>query len=108
MISLDRIDSAPVSHDEFSFVFSSWFSVLVDTLNETLLTLENQINGIGDATFATRKTTAEIVALIDMNATPVLPVGSLWIDTTIGKLKFISVAAIPGIANGITETVTSV
>ena len=54
------------------------------------------------------KRSAQIVALIGMNAVPVLDVGSLWFDTTISKLKVLVTAAVPGIANGITETVTSV
>ena len=107
-IFLDRLDSAPLADDDFSFTFNSWVSNVVDTLNENLSDTEEQLNGLGDATFITRKTSAEITALIDMNAIPVLDVGSLWFDTTINKLKVLVTAAVFGISNGITETVTSV
>jgi hypothetical protein len=69
MVFLDRIDSAPVSHDEFSFVFSSWFSVLVDTLNESFSTIENNFNNIQIQPL----TTAQIVA-----ASVTAPDGSIW------------------------------
>lgn len=38
---LERLSSAPVQQDEFSFAFESWTSVLVDTLNEVIQDLEN-------------------------------------------------------------------
>ena len=41
---LDRIDSAPVSDSDFSNLFVQWISVLIDTLNETLQTLQDSIN----------------------------------------------------------------
>lgn len=107
-VFLDRLDSAPLADDDFSFTFNSWISNVVDTLNENISDIEEQLNGLEDATFITRKTSAQITALISMNAFPVLDVGSLWFDTTISKLKVLVTAAIPGIANGITETVTSV
>lgn len=107
-IFLDRIDPAPLQSDDFSFEFNSWLSILVDTLNETITEIQDHINGEGDATFITRKTTVEITVLIDMNVQPVLPVGSLWFDTTINKLRVLVTEAVPGVSNGITEVVTSV
>jgi len=41
---LDRIDSVPGQNEDFSFEFSSWLAVLVDTLNENLLDLERIVN----------------------------------------------------------------
>lgn len=43
-IFLDRIDSAPVNSDELSFEFNSWFSVTVDTINESLTTIQARLN----------------------------------------------------------------
>ena len=106
-IFLDRIDSVPLQNDNFSPDFDSWLSILVDTMNETLKEIQDQLNGEGNATFITRKTSAEIDALINMNATPVLENG-IWIDTTLGKLRFLVTPAVPGISNGVTEVVTSV
>ena len=107
-VILNRVDSVPLTDDSFSFDFYSWLSVLIDTINENDVIVENQLSGNGVATFVTRKTTAQITALIDMNALPVLEVGALWMDTTIGKLKFLVTAAVSGVSNGVTETVTSV
>lgn len=106
-IFLDRIDSVPLYDDEFSFNFSSWLSVLVDTLNETIVELQNQLNGLGDTTFIARKTSAEIDNLIDMNNDPVLEVGAMWFDITISKLKVLVTAAVFGVSDGVTETVMS-
>ena len=105
---IEKIDAAPLADDDFSFSFNSWVSVMVDTLNEGLLNIQNQLNGQGIASFITLKTSAQITALINMNALPVLPIGSLWFDTTLNKLKVLVTAAVPGISNGVTETVTSV
>lgn len=107
-IFLDRIDSAPLQNEDFSFEFFSWTTTFIDIINEDIREIEDQLNGKGLATFITRKTTAEITALIAMNAIPVLEVGSLWFDTTINKLKVLVTSAIPGVSNGVTETVTSV
>lgn len=38
---------------------------------------------------------------------PVMPVGTIWYDTTINKLKVLTTAAVIGVSNGIVETVTS-
>lgn len=107
-IFFDRVDSAPLADNDFSFSFNSWVSNTVDTLNEDISEIQNQFNGLGDATFITNKTTAQINALIAMNTLPVLNVGALWFDTTLSKLVVLVTAAVPGVSNGITETVTSV
>lgn len=108
IVFLEKIDAAPLADDDFSFSFNSWIAVMIDTLNEDLSNIQNQLNGLGTATFITTKTSAQITALIAMNALPVLPVGALWYDTTINKLKVLVTAAVPGISNGVTETVMSV
>jgi hypothetical protein len=108
LIFLDRINSAPLDDDDFSFTFNSWISNTVDSLNEIIANIESQINGLGLTTLITPMTTAQITALIAMDALPVLSVGSLWIDTTINKLRILTVAAVPGVSNGVTEVVTSV
>jgi hypothetical protein len=51
--------------------------------------------------------TANIATLINMNTLPVLPVGTIWYDTDLNKLKVLTSAAVPGVSNGITETITS-
>lgn len=51
--------------------------------------------------------TANITTLISKNTLPVLPVGTIWYDTTLNKLKVLTAAAVPGVSNGVTETITS-
>jgi hypothetical protein len=108
IVFLDRIDACPLDNDDFSYPFNAWCANTVDTLNEIIENIQNQLNGLGTATFITNLTTVQIDALIAMNALPVLPLGSLWFDTTVGKLRVLTTSAIPGIANGVTEVVTSV
>jgi hypothetical protein len=43
-VFLDRIDSAPLFTEEFSFEYNSWVSVLIDTLNETLSQIQDRLN----------------------------------------------------------------
>jgi hypothetical protein len=38
---------------------------------------------------------------------PVMPMFTLWGNTTIGKLQFITVPAVPGVSNATIETITS-
>jgi hypothetical protein len=110
MIILDKIDAAPISHDEFSFVFSSWFAVLVDSLNESLNLIENQLNGISNGLIPPSFTTAQINAfafpanLNDINS--YMPNGTIWFDSTIAKLK-VQTAIVLGVGATI-ETITSV
>lgn len=108
VIFLDRVDAAPLANDDFSFEFNSWVANTVDVLNEVIIDIQNQLNGANFGTYTTPKTSVEITALINMNAIPVLPVGTIWFDTTLNKLKVLVTAAVPGVSNGITETVTSV
>lgn len=39
---------------------------------------------------------------------PVLPVGTIWFNTSIGKLQVLVTAAVPEVSNGVIETITSV
>lgn len=43
-IFLDRIDAVPLSSEDFSFQYSSWVSIFVDTLNENLGDIETAFN----------------------------------------------------------------
>jgi len=58
-IFLDRIDSAPLQDENFSFSFYSWVSILVDTLNESIDTIQNSFNLLGAPAF----TQAQILAM---------------------------------------------
>ena len=62
-VFLDRIDAVPLEDDSFSVSFNSWTMVLVDTINESLTTIQNNLNGFSDGLVAPSKTQAEIVAL---------------------------------------------
>lgn len=107
IVFLDRINSAPLADDDFSFSYNSWVANTIDSLNEIIADIEAQLNGLGLATYTTQMTTAQITALISMTALPVLPVGSLWFDTTVGKLRVLTTAAVYGVSDGTTEVVTS-
>ncbi len=39
-IFLDRIDSAPILGEKFTFEFGSWVTILVDTLNENIADIQ--------------------------------------------------------------------
>jgi hypothetical protein len=43
MLSLDRIDSAPILYSDFDTEFMQWIWVLIDSLNENLFDLENAV-----------------------------------------------------------------
>ena len=45
-IFLTKADPAPLSSEKFSEEFNSWLSVLVDTLNETLTSIQNFLNNM--------------------------------------------------------------
>lgn len=107
IIFLDRISSVPLANDTLSAEFGSWVTDMIDTENENIGDIETQLNGGGIATFITVQTSVGITALIDMDALPVLPVGSFWFDTTLSKLVVLVTAAVPGVSNGVTEVVTS-
>lgn len=76
-IFLDRVNAFSPAN-EFSFEFSSWIANLIDTLNETIATIQDALN----QTSAPQFTTVQIAALA-INA----PNGTLWYDTTTDQLK---------------------
>ena len=81
-VFLDRIDSAPINNDEFSFDFNSWVSVMIDTLNEDIQLIQNTLNGINDGLIAPSFTTAQIAALA-LTAVN----GTMWYDINTNQLK---------------------
>jgi hypothetical protein len=44
VLALDRIDPAPLGGSEFDYQFLQWLWVLIDSLNESLITIEDSIN----------------------------------------------------------------
>lgn len=53
-------------------------------------------------------TNAIVTTIIDMDYDPPLPFGTLWANSDLGKLQFISVAAVLGVSPATVETITSV
>lgn len=49
---LDRIDSAPVISGDFDPQFLQWIWVLIDTLNETIIDIENALNVLTAQSYA--------------------------------------------------------
>lgn len=43
-ISLERLVPAPLKDENFSAEFSSWLSVTIDTLNEVIQVIQDQLN----------------------------------------------------------------
>jgi hypothetical protein len=80
-IFLDRIDSAPINNNEFSFEFNSWVSVMIDTINQDLELIQNSLNGFNDGLIAPSFTTAQIAALALTAAN-----GTLWYNTDTNHL----------------------
>lgn len=74
-IFLDRIDAAPIANTKdspFPFEFIQWLSVLVDTLNELIIDVQDAFNVLNASPY----TSVEIAAL-----DPDLPDGVLLYDT---------------------------
>lgn len=69
-IFLDRIDSAPLYGDEFSFEFKSWISVLIDSQNQNIEEIEGLFNNFVLQSF----TQADILAAFAAGS----PDGSMW------------------------------
>ncbi len=57
-LALDRIDSAPLADSKFDFMFNQWVAVLVDSLNETIQSLQSAVLSINPITDVTQ--TAQI------------------------------------------------
>lgn len=90
-IFLERVDSAPLVNEKFTFPMMQWFSNIVDSLNETIAQVEGRINTIVVPGY----TTTQITAM-----EPDADNGTLWFNTTLGKLQF-------KVSAGVIETVTS-
>lgn len=43
-VFLDRVDAAPLSNTNFTFEYMQWVSVLVDSLNEVLQEIQDNLN----------------------------------------------------------------
>ncbi|RKZ70522.1 MAG: hypothetical protein DRQ48_00800 [Gammaproteobacteria bacterium] len=70
---------------------------------------EELTRSVGDLGFRiTQATSADITALTQMSFRPVLPVGTMWFDTDLAKLVVLVVAAVPGVSDGIIETIQSI
>jgi len=78
-IFLQRIDAfSPATDAEFSFSYTTWLAVLIDTLNEIIRVIQDALN----QTSAPQYTTTQITALaVDA------PNGTLWYDITTNQLK---------------------
>ena len=74
-IFLERIDTAPLSGNDFSFDFNQWIAVLVDTLNEIIINIQNYFNLL----YAQSYTATQIS---DMESGGQLSNGILLYDTT--------------------------
>lgn len=60
---LDRIDAAPLDNEEFTYPFNAWVANTIDSLNEIIIDIQNQFNGIGVAFGPTKLTQAQITSL---------------------------------------------
>jgi hypothetical protein len=60
---LDRIDAAPLDNDDFSYPFNAWIANTIDSLDEIIIDIQDQFNGLGIPYGPTELTQAEIVAL---------------------------------------------
>lgn len=87
-IFFDRIDSAPLANNEFSFDFNQWISVLVDTLNEVIISVQNAFNLLHAQSY----TAAEIS---NLNSSGQINDGVILYDSTnnvyVGKISGILV-----------------
>lgn len=71
-------------------------------LNQSLR--DNLVLGIAVPVF----TSAQITSLLAQDATPIIPQGAQFYDSTINKMKIVVTQAVAGVSNGATETITSV
>lgn len=74
-IFLDRIDSAPIMNSEMDGQLLQWFWVLVDTLNENILDIQNAFNFLAAPSYTAANINTMFTAgqLVD---------GSVLYDTT--------------------------
>jgi hypothetical protein len=72
LITLEKVNSAPINSNLFTFEMNSWIANLIDILNEDLISIENSFNNFVVQSF----TQAEIIA-----ASTNAPDGSIWYCT---------------------------
>jgi len=77
-LNLDRFDSVPLTADDFSFEFRVWLTILVDSLNQVIGTIESSFNNLAAPSY----TTVEIAALLAD-----APNGALFYDTDLDQLQ---------------------
>lgn len=58
---LDQIDAAP-QDDDFSYTFKAWVANTIDTLNEVIIDVQNQLNGLSFPVMPPTVTQAELLA----------------------------------------------
>lgn len=75
-VFLERIDSAPVFAEELPEDFVFWLTVFIDSINQTIDSIENIFNGQNDGLIAPQKLSAEI-ATLSLTA----PDGTMWYAT---------------------------
>lgn len=77
-VSISRVNTYSPAPQEFTFLFSSWISNTIDTINEAFNLIEARLNQLSAPQF----TTVQITALaVDA------PNGTFWYDTTTDQLK---------------------
>lgn len=74
-VTLDRIDSAPIASSNFDHQFLQWIWVLVDSLNENIVAIEQAFNLLEASNFTQTQIT-------DMQTAEQLTDGILIYDTT--------------------------
>ncbi len=77
-VRLTRIDSVPLTGNNFTNEMNQWLTTLVDTLNSTLQQIEDEL-------IAPSYTTAQITVLA-----VTAPNGSFWYDTDTNQIKALS------------------
>ncbi len=61
-VFLEKVNTAPIVNDEFSFQFTSWISNTIDTLNETIGDIQNLFNILPAPSYTTTQINALFVA----------------------------------------------
>lgn len=79
---LTRVDTVPFEGNGFTAFFEQWLANLVDSLNEVISQLEDEINRYDNGLIAPQFTTAEITTLALTAAN-----GVMWYDTDTNELK---------------------
>lgn len=77
VLHLTKIDSCPLQEDQLSFALKSWMSVLTDTLNSTISSIETALNGLSQYGLTVPSLTTSEINDISSSA----PNGTLWYCT---------------------------